>query len=389
MKRGIIGLGCASLALAACGSDSDSGGSSGGGGKVQFTASGEVLALGGYDFPPAAAGDPAFVDGWEIRFDELIVTLDKITLSENPDLSPTDESKTGDKVAEVDGPWAVDLHKGGPLEGKGGSDEQAVAIATIENQNLNGDKDFDPTVRYAFGFDVVAASAGAHKINLDAQGEADYQEMVQKGWAVLYVGTATWKGGSSCTSTNPDYDFSKLPTTVKFRLGFKSPATYVNCQNPDNDPAQALGDEEHQRGVQVKSNTTTIAQATIHTDHPFWESFTHDTPAHFDPLAALAKQDANGDWVVTIDDAKGVDYTAFKDAMGNALPWRSCVSDYTPPNQSMGMGFDSLGIAFDPTGDPTMVMRDYADYLTYDQSTQGHLNSDGLCFVQRHYPSPQ
>jgi hypothetical protein len=33
-------------------------------------------------------------------------------------------------------------------------------------------------------------------------------------------------------------------------------------------------------------------------------------------------------------------------------------------------------------------MRDYADYMTYDQSTQGHLNSDGLCFVSRHYPSP-
>jgi hypothetical protein len=33
-------------------------------------------------------------------------------------------------------------------------------------------------------------------------------------------------------------------------------------------------------------------------------------------------------------------------------------------------------------------MRDYADYLTYNQSTQGHLNSDGLCFVSRNYPSP-
>jgi hypothetical protein len=34
------------------------------------------------------------------------------------------------------------------------------------------------------------------------------------------------------------------------------------------------------------------------------------------------------------------------------------------------------------------LMRDYADYMTYNQSTQGHFNSDGLCFVQRHYPSP-
>ena len=40
-------------------------------------------------------------------------------------------------------------------------------------------------------------------------------------------------------------------------------------------------------------------------------------------------------------------------------------------------------------GDPASVMRDYNDYMRYVQSTQGHLNSDGLCYVKRHYPSPQ
>ncbi len=52
------------------------------------------------------------------------------------------------------------------------------------------------------------------------------------------------------------------------------------------------------------------------------------------------------------------------------------------------MGFDSLGIQYSPTGDPSQVMRDYHDYMDYDQSTQGHLNSDGLCYVARNYPSP-
>src|SRR5947209_17581212 len=36
-----------------------------GAGGVLFAASGEVLALTGYPFPPANAGDPAFVDGWD------------------------------------------------------------------------------------------------------------------------------------------------------------------------------------------------------------------------------------------------------------------------------------------------------------------------------------
>ena len=39
--------------------------------------------------------DAAFVDGWEVKFTELLVTVDKIKLSENPDLNPGDQSKTG------------------------------------------------------------------------------------------------------------------------------------------------------------------------------------------------------------------------------------------------------------------------------------------------------
>lgn len=53
------------------------------------------------------------------------------------------------------------------------------------------------------------------------------------------------------------------------------------------------------------------------------------------------------------------------------------------------MGFSSLSIAHNPSGDPAVSIRDYADYASYNQSTQGHLNSDGLCYVQRHYPSPR
>src|SRR5437588_2083968 len=40
---------------------------------VLFTASGEELAYSGYAFPPAMDGDAAFVDGWQIDFDHLLV----------------------------------------------------------------------------------------------------------------------------------------------------------------------------------------------------------------------------------------------------------------------------------------------------------------------------
>jgi hypothetical protein len=381
-RKWLAGLSMVSSALlGACSSSSNEAG-----GKVQVTASGEVLALGGDAFPPATADAPAFADGWELKFSKLLVTVDLISLSESPDTSAADQSLTGKKVAEVDGPWAIDLHQGGPFAGKGGTDEQAYPLALLENQNLNGNAAFDATARYAFGFELVPATDSATKLQLDAD-DPDYADMIANGWVVLYVGTATYKGGAGCTSSDPNFDFSALPSKVDFRLGFKSPVAYHNCQNPDNDPAKALGEEEHERGVQVSGNQTVVAQITVHTDHPFWESLTHDTPAHFDQLAALAVKDAQGNYRVTMDDTKGVDYTAFQFGT-QPLPWRACAPDYVPPNDNLQMGFDSLNVPHNRAGDPATAMRDYQDYMTYNQSTQGHLNSDGLCFVERKYPSP-
>jgi hypothetical protein len=359
--------------------------------SVLFTASGEVLALGGYAFPPAAMDDPAFVDGWEVKFSRLIVTVDKITLSENPDKVPTDQSMTGNLVAEVDGPWAIDLHKDDPsyMNGKGGSDERAVPIAALTSQNKNGNKAFDTAsgTRYAYGFDIVPATTAAMNVNLGPEALADYAQMVANKCAVLYVGTATWKG-QSCTPA--DSAFAKLPTTVNFNLCFKSPTTYANCQNPDNDPAMAFMGEEHQRGISFKDNTFTVAQVTVHTDHPFWESVEHDSPAHFDQFAARAKPGAAGaPATVTMDDLVGVDFQAFTATDGSKLPWRSCLMSYMPPAGGTQVHFDPKSVpAVGTSGDPAKGLRDYADFATYNQSTQGHVNSDGLCYVKRNYPSP-
>lgn len=381
----LVAGGIGVLALVACGS-----GNSGNGAKIQFTASGEVLALNGYTYPQTDPRAAAFVDGWEVKFTKLLVTIDKITLWTNPDTAPNDQSRVGQKVAELDGPWAIDLHKGGPLTGKGGADEQAYAIATLDNQNMNGGKSFDPAARYAFGFDIVPATASARRLQLDAN-DPDYQEMITNGYAVLYIGTATWRGNGSgppCTSSNPSFNFSQLPTVVNFRFGFKTPTSYINCQNPDNDPAHGIGGEDHQRGIQVKVNDTVIAQVTVHTDHPFWDSFVHDSPAHFDQLAALATAPGASPYMVTLQHAVNVDYTGFK-YQTTPLPWRACLASFMLPGTAQ-MGFDSLTVPYDPspTSDPTRSLHDYAAYMAYTQSTQGHLNSDGLCFVQRHYPSP-
>jgi hypothetical protein len=375
-----------------------------GGGHILLSASGEVLALGGYSFPPATPDDVAFVDGWEFTFDKVLVTFDHVRFSQNPDMVPTDQSKTGAPFAQVNGPWAVDLHKGGPLPGKGGGGEQAVAIAAVACA-------FDSTQRYAFSFDAVPATASAKNVNLDLSSPTtsdytDYQEMIARGYTVLYVGTATWKGdqgGASCiqadSGTATPYDFTAaagFPQQVKFRLGFATPAAYINCQNPDNDPATPFTGEEHQRGIQVKTNASTIAQVTYHTDHPLWDSFLHESPLHFDQIAAQ-NVGASGVPTATLDQMIGLNFEAFTDSSPSprALPWRYCSNANGPPNTPLystlapQIRFNRLTVPFVLNGtNPGAALRDYRDFMQYGQSTQGHLNADGLCFVQRSYPSP-
>ena len=234
---GLCGL-CASVAC----SDANH---AGGGGSVQFTASGEVLALGGYAFPPAEPGDPAFVDGWEISFDQVLVTIDNITaLCEPRSLAHRSVRRPTPRSRASKARGQSTCTKAGRCPAKAAAMNKPSRSPRLDDQNLKGGAAFDASTRYAFGFDIVAASADAQPINQDAAGQANYETMQNNGWTVLYVGTATWHG-SNC-STSSSYDFSQLPTQVHFEFGFASPTSYVNCQNPDNDPAKAFASEEHQ-----------------------------------------------------------------------------------------------------------------------------------------------
>ncbi|MDP9150932.1 MAG: hypothetical protein M3O36_13460 [Myxococcota bacterium] len=387
-----------------------------GAGGILFSASGEVLSLGGFKFPPNGPVDTYMVDGWNFVLTEYLTVFDHITLWDNPNAVPTDQSQHGGVVAHVDGPWVADLHKGGPLSGKGGAGEQATPIAAIGAMD-NG-RAFDPATTYGFGFSTVAAPAnGAKNVNLDSSQADDYAYMVQNGYSVLYVGTATWAGGAGnglgpCTSTSAGsagpgldagvaeggseaglaasagYDFTKLPPSFQFRMGFNTPTHYVNCQNGTDLSGMGVNGEAHPRGVQVKGNQSIVAQVTIHMDHPFWESFAENSPLHWDQIAAQYLG-APGVPVVHTEDMKGVSFLAFTDKGGTPLPWRNCSGgNYTPPGNGQ-MSFDPLTVPVDPSAtDPSKALRDYYDYMRYTQATQGHLNSQGLCFIARQYPAP-
>jgi hypothetical protein len=352
-------------------------------GGVLITASGEDFALNGFPYPPANPDDPIFYDGWEVTFNRLLTTIGNVTFSANPDKNPGNQSETDAVVATAPGgPWAVDLHRDGPQNIPGKSPgERAVPFVAINSTQYpfmtNG-------TRYAFGYDVVTATAQAFNVNLDAAALADYGEMVHNGCTALYVGTATFKGDTTCKALQPNWS-----TTVNFRLCFKTPTTYINCQNPDN-TGMPFPNEDAQRGIAFDANAAVIAQVTFHAEHPFWDSVLHDSPAHFDQYAARGYGQEAGTPMVTLEHTKGVDFTAYRDGLNNAIQWRYCTEPPIDvhPKFTGPMSFDRQSVPLAINNDPRTGLRDYYDFAQYLASTEGHLNADGLCFVRRNYDSP-
>jgi hypothetical protein len=72
------------------------------------------------------------------------------------------------------------------------------------------------------------------------------------------------------------------------------------------------------------------------------------------------------------------------------LPLRPCSASAGWGSFSSGqLHFDPLKVNVTIGGtDPSVGLRNYYDFIRYTQATQGHLNSQGLCYIGRQYPSP-
>jgi hypothetical protein len=372
-----VGVTALALLLAGCGD-----GRAGGGG-LTVTISGEDAATEGFLFPTGS--EVTFADGWQLEFRHVLVTVGAITLSENPDKSPVDQSQTDAPVARADGPYAVDLTSPGDAPGAGGEGE-ALTLTTIAAPNLAKDDAFALDRRYAFGFSILRARTDARRVGFDAGSEADayYEQMVDRGYAVLYVGTATFEG-ETCENGDSSYPFDELPVSVPFELGFATPTTYRNCQNQDND-GEAFDGEEYQRGVAMVEGRAAVAQITLHLEHPFFSDVQHDSAVRFDPMAARHGATSNGP--LTLADLAGVAPAGLVDANGTALPPRVCDGSALPPGKVAHLRVGSVPV--NPGGDPARELRDFRDFVHYVQSAQAHLNGgEGLCAVERDYPSPR
>jgi hypothetical protein len=348
------------LFLASCSSS----GSSVTAGEIEITASGEALATEGFAFPPTPGQETSFIDGWSVQLDHFYVSFGDITISEGPNSNPADQAVTGPAVARLDTQFVVDLHKQGPLPGKAEGDK-AWPVAKIMNQNLAANKVFDSAKTYAFNYATTPLTATASRIGIDAVSESDLSEMITKGYSVLYVGTASFKG-TDCTPSN-DASVNALPKSVAFRFGFKTKAKHVNCANPD------LGAGE-QRGLAIKQNGPTVAQITYHADHPFWNAIEEDAPLRFDAMAFYAGVKGKGTAAapLTLEDLEGAAYAPVGTTEAITLTERTCKPAAPPSTKS--------ALVLDPKG---RSIKDLAAFMSTLQAPQAHLNADGLCALQQ------
>jgi hypothetical protein len=95
---------------------------------------------------------------------------------------------------------------------------------------------------------------------------------------------------------------------------------------------------------------------TVHSDHGFWDTLNVEgTPLHFDPVAANASTygTPTTPGAVSIEDLADVDVTGFTNKDGDALPWRSLVSDYAAPSGQM---------KYDPNGTSFKRVKSFASF---------------------------
>ena len=332
--------------------------------SIQVSISSEDFGQRGFRYSASPeAGEPVFVDGWEVRFTRILVTVKNVRLN-RPGANPSDPASVGAAVAANPRAYAVNVQKAGPLTGAGGGEETAIPLFVFRSDGAGGA--LDPSVRYAVSYDVVPATMASTNVNLDDADRAAYGTMVTRRWTQLIEGTATYRGAAPAMGS----PFTSYPTTVNFSFGYGAPSAYVNCNNPDNGG-------EGMPGVQPSATGRARAQLTFHMDHAFWEALgREDPPLHFDPIAARANvTGATG--AVTMDDLAGVVPTNLRDRMMRAVPDRG--------GQTMGYtARNPMALSLDLGGTPGI--NDLRDFVAFSARASAHLNADGLCAVRPSAP---
>ena len=346
------------LALSALiqGTGCDAGETGSGAGSIDVGITGEEAVQDGLPFTKMPSAEQiVLVDGWSIKFERWLTSVENIRLSE-PGKDPAQQQIIGETVALQPGPWVINLTR-----------QEKAPLASFAAK-MDG-KPFDTTVRYAFSFDLTPVKTGAKRVSLDASDEAALAEMQQRGWSNYVEVTATHDPYDAMD----DMSFRDYPTKVRFKLGWGGTASYINCSNPDNG-----SDEQANRGVQPAQGAKKNADIYIHIEHPFWEQLNvENPPARFDAIAARAttKMEAGqlvGD--VGMDDLAGVSISRLVNKAG------ADVKDRTVPGLIQNYVRKAGALAYNPNG---ATVSDLKGFVIYSAQSMAHLNGEGICYVQR------
>ena len=153
----------------ASGANTDGGESSAGGlrkrsaavrsgpGGVLFAASGEALALDGYAFRRPTADAAAFVDGWDVQFTRLLVTVDTFASPRTPTrcraTNPNDGQASSPKWTDLGPSISRTAIRLSARQRRPGRRSRSDRCARDKNKNGARPSNEDGT-RYAFGFDA-------------------------------------------------------------------------------------------------------------------------------------------------------------------------------------------------------------------------------------------
>ncbi len=359
---------------------------------VEVTFSGETLGISGLPFQPVNAGDPYFVDGWDMTIDEDLVVVGNIRLNSNPTEDQT-WYDMGPQVAHKVGPFVFDAHQAAGFVGKDGLEPASPMF--VFNYEDDGSA-FDTSQRYAFSYDTLPAQYPAWNLNLTAQGVQDYAVMVQNGWNKLlrgtatYVGTGIYNNPSDPNAAAAQARFAAFPTTVSFMMGWNDATENLNCVNAD------LGNEADltNRGVVIYPDHTSIAQITVHVDHVFWDKLEQEGAAlRFDPIAAFAPADTRTT-PMSLNAFHGQHLLAtFSDGV-TPLPDRAPFQPNPSPNANAptnDVQANPLQVTMNlngvtgPAGGP--FPDDLVQFMAFSAQSQMHLNAQGLCYIEGQNPA--
>jgi hypothetical protein len=305
------------LVLSACGDDTTTGT-----GDLTVLLEAEDTITGGLD----PGQDVENVrDGWEVRYDEFIVTIGSIDVRLSADASVE---------ARDDEVFVVDLTT---------APESGLPLWQLDDLRAG---------RWEFNFSTPGAAAGATRH--DSVSAADFEQLQSNDWSYLIRGKLSQTGGKSCppnslaappagrapNGSNRAGDSCYDNPAIAFDLGASAVTHFGPCEL-DGIP-----------GFSIASGSTQTVTATIHGDHIFFNGFPEGGEGGVLRLAQwLADSDLNLDGAVTPQELQAI-----------------------APSQ-----LSDIDSRYQLGGSPITPLNTMWDYFRSQLETQGHMNGEGEC----------